>query len=652
MRNMDSKEVITITHLTEGFWLNYQQLVRNTAIPYQWEALNDRVENAEPSHAIANLRIAAGLDFGEYHGMVFQDSDLAKWLEAVAYSLNTHPNNELESNMDSIIDLLEAAQQDDGYLNSYFICKEPEKRWTNLYECHELYCAGHMMEAAVAYYEATGKRKFLDIMCRYADHIDRIFGIGDGKIKGYDGHPEIELALIKLYKATNNRKYLMLATFFVNERGKQPYFFDVEWEKRGETSFWDGNCGSPPSLNAVYNQTHMTVREQRDAVGHAVRAVYLYTAMADIALETGEEMLTDACKSLWKSIVTRRMYITGGIGSMHEFESFSLDYDLPNDTAYAESCASIGLIFFAKRMLEIELKSQYADVMERALYNTVLAGMAQDGRSFFYVNPLEVWPEASERNLGKKHVLARRPPWFSCSCCPPNIVRLISSLEKYLYTISDNVIGINLYIGSELETFVAGGKVRITLKANHPLDDRVQITVTDSHAGAFTIALRIPTWSDGVELTCNGVPINLPMVIVDGYVHVTNLWKSGDILEIELPKKPLRMRANPLVRADIGKVAVQYGPFVYCLEECDNGNNLQQLVLPKSSDLVLEQDDNLFGGTRIITAKGYRQKDVLWGEDLYKSAITDQQIPVTLKFIPYYLWANRDKGEMAVWVRE
>ncbi len=652
MKNMDHKEAITITHLTEGFWPNYQQLVRNTAIPYQWEALNDRVQNAEPSHAVANLKIAARLAQGEYHGMVFQDSDLAKWLEAVAYSLSTCPNDQLERDADSIIDLLEKAQQDDGYLNSYFTCKEPEKRFTNLYECHELYCAGHMMEAAVAYSEATGKQKFLEIMCRYADHIDHVFGTGDGQIKGYDGHPEIELALIKLYRATKNHKYLKLATFFVDERGQQPNFFDAEWEKRGKTSFWEGSTASPPSENAVFNQTHAPVREQRDAVGHAVRAVYLYAAMADIARETGDEALKDACERLWKSMVTRRMYITGGIGSMHEFESFSLDYDLPNDTAYAESCASIGLIFFAQRMLETNLKGQYADVMERALYNTVLAGMSQDGRSFFYVNPLEVWPEASEKNLGRKHVLARRPPWFSCSCCPPNIVRLISSLEKYIYTLRDNIIGVNLYIGSELETVMSGGKVHIIQQMNHPLDERVRITVIDAPACAFTIALRIPTWSDGVRLTCNGVAINLATVMVDGYAHIAGAWKTGDILELELPKKPMRMRANPLVRSDIGKVALQYGPFVYCLEECDNGNNLHQLVLPENAELVLTLEDNPVVSTPMITATGYRQNNARWGESLYRPGTVNLQSPVTLKFIPYYLWANREIGEMTVWVRE
>lgn len=634
------------------FWAGYQALVRDTVIPYQWEALNDRVEGAEPSHAIKNLKIAAGLTQGEYHGFVFQDSDLAKWLEAAAYSLETCPDAMLEQNVDSAVELLGQAQQSDGYLNSYFTVKEPGGRWTNLYECHELYCAGHMIEAAVAYFRATGKRQFLDIMCRFADYIAQVFGPGPGQVRGYCGHEEIELALVKLYRATGEKKYLDLAVYFINERGCEPFYFDIEWEKRGKTSYWTGGVIPKPSLRAIYYQAHRPVREQEDAVGHAVRAVYLYTAMADIARETGDESLHSACVKLWRSIVARRMYITGGIGSMHEDEAFSLDYDLPNDTVYAETCASIGLIFFARKMLSLELKGEYADTMERALYNTVLAGMAQDGKTFFYVNPLEVWPDASEKNLGKRHVLPRRPPWFACACCPPNVARLIASLGQYIYTTTSNTIGVNLFIGSELDVRLDSGNARIVQRADSPYDGSVSIEIAGATGSEFTIAVRIPGWCRDAKLDINGRPVALDAVTNDGYAYLSRAWQPGDTIGLKLPMMPMRMRANPAVRADAGKVAVQCGPFVYCLEECDNGAQLQQIVLPKASELMLEYDASLFGGANVITAQGLRQSGEGWDGMLYKPEAVSEYAPAKHKFIPYYLWANREPGEMTVWVRE
>jgi Uncharacterized protein conserved in bacteria len=366
--------------IDDNFWSEYQKLVKEVVIPYQWEALNDNVPDADPSYAIKNFRIAAGEEQGEFGGMVFQDSDVAKWLEAVAYSLTINPDPELEALADKTIDLIAKAQQPDGYLNTYFTIKSPDKKWTNLQECHELYCAGHMMEAAAAYYHATGKKKLLDVMCRFADHIAAVFGVEPGKLKGYDGHQEIELALVKLYKATGNEKYLKLSKYFIDERGQEPYFFEEEWRKRNKISFWSNSVSEKP--NESYHQSHKPVREQSEAVGHAVREVYMCTGMADIAAETGDKELFEACKRLWDNIVNRQMYITGGIGSTNHGEAFSFDYDLPNDTIYAETCASVGLIFFAHRMLQIEAKGNYADVMERALYNTVISGMAKDGRHF------------------------------------------------------------------------------------------------------------------------------------------------------------------------------------------------------------------------------------------------------------------------------
>src|SRR5690625_1118398 len=378
----------------DAFWRTYMKLVRDQVIPYQWEALNDRIPNASPSHAIENLKIAAGEASGDFHGMVFQDSDVAKWLEAVAYSLETDPDDQLEQTADEVIDLLGRAQQADGYLNTYFTIKEPENRWGSLMHNHELYCAGHFIEAAVAYYNTNGKRKFLDIMCRYADYIDTVFGEDDSKLSGYTGHQEIELALVRLYRVTNNDKYLKLSQYFIDARGNKPHYFDEEREKNAPGVFEEMVQHFDHFFE--YNQSHKPVREQDKAVGHAVRAVYMYTAMADLAAETGDHVLAEATKTLWGNATQCQMYVTGGLGSSVHGEAFSFDYDLPNDLCYTETCASVGLVFWARRMLDLEANGAYADVLERALYNGTISGMDLDGQKFFYVNPLE--------EIGRAHV--------------------------------------------------------------------------------------------------------------------------------------------------------------------------------------------------------------------------------------------------------
>lgn len=638
--------------IKDNFWSKYDALVRDVVIPYQRDALNDRVADADPSAAIRNFRIAAGEEEGEFYGMVFQDSDVAKWLEAVAYSLENHPDPELEKEADEVIDLIGRAQQPDGYLNTFYIINGLENRWTNLHECHELYCAGHMIEAAVAYYEATGKRKFLDIVCKFADHIDSVFGPEDGKLKGYPGHQEIELALVKLFRVTKDKKYLNLAKFFLDERGKDPYYFDIEWEKRGKTSHWTGGKGTAPSKSKEYNQAHLPVREQTEAVGHAVRAVYMYTAMADVAMETGDEELLEACRRLWNNIVYKRMYITGAIGSQVHGEAFSFDYDLPNDTVYAETCAAIGLVFFASRMLEAEPKGQYADVMERALYNGVISGMSLDGKSFFYVNPLEVNPEACEKNGNFRHVKPVRQKWFGCACCPPNVARLLASLGHYIYGIKDNTVYTHLYIGSNTEADIDGTKVNISQETNYPWDGKVSITINLDGAKEFGLGLRIPGWCNEAKLSVNGQELDLASVTVDGYAIIKRKWQNGDRVELDLPMEPVRVRSNPLVRANIGKVAIQNGPIVYCLEEVDNGPNLHTVVLPKDSELEVSFREDLLGGVNIITAQGEKAKVETWGSELYKANASFEYQPAKLTFVPYYAWVNRQPGEMTVWIRE
>jgi DUF1680 family protein len=634
--------------IDNSFWSTYIKLVRETVIPYQYAAINDQIPNAEKSHAIHNFKVAASLEQGEFGGMVFQDSDVAKWLEAVGYSLQTQPDAELEKLADEVIDIVEKAQQPDGYLNTYFTIKEPDKRWTNLAECHELYCAGHMMEAAVAYYEATGKRKLLDVMCRFADYIDTVFGTESGKLKGYPGHQEIELALVKLYRATKNEKYLKLSSYFIEERGKKPSYFDMEWEKRNRKDFFP----EFRSWGIAYLQAHKPIHEQDKAEGHAVRAVYMYSAMADIAEATGDKHLLQSCKRLWDNLINKRMYVTGGIGSLAHGERFSLDYDLPNELAYAETCASVGLIFFAHRMLRLELDSRYADVMERALYNTVLSGMSLDGKSFFYVNPLEVWPEACEHNSTRNHVKVTRQKWFGCACCPPNVARLLASLGQYIYSVNNESVYVHLYVGGEANLNVGGHDVKLTLQTNFPLEEKGLITLSSKTEKEFTLAFRLPGWCPAMKISVNGQVVNVAAVSHKGYAKINRLWKDGDRIELELPMPVLRMKANPLVRADIGKVALQKGPFVYCMEQADNGANLHQVLLPRDARLETSFDKGLLGGVYVITAEAERIDEGAWDSALYRADAREIHQKTEVTFIPYYAWANRESGEMTVWVRE
>ncbi len=650
MNKLLTSQPVSLKNVTilDPFWSECVDLVRNTVIPYQWEALNDRIPDAEPSYAVRNFKIAAGIEEGEFNGFVFQDTDVAKWLEAVGYSLETHPDPKLEEIADGIINIIEKAQQPDGYLDTYFIIKEPKKRWTNLQECHELYVAGHMMEAAVAYYKSTGKRKLLDIMCRFADNIDSVFGPEPEKLHGYDGHQEIELALVKLYEATGNKKYLRLSKYFIDERGKEPNFLTKEWEKRDGYSHW--TKGQVPVPDLKYFQAHKPVREQEVAVGHAVRAVYMCTAMADIARETGDKSLLDACKRLWNNMINKQMYIIGGIGSTHHGEAFTFDYDLPNDTMYTESCASIGLIFFAHRMLQMEQHGIYADVMERALYNTVLGGMSRDGRHFFYVNPLEVWPEASEKNPGKHHIKPVRQKWFGCACCPPNIARLLTSLNQYIYSYNQNTIYTHLYIGGEAEVEFGNGKIRLKQENRYPWNGNIKLTVVSSSVGDLSLALRIPGWCKNWSASVNGKKVE-GTKIENGYVFFKGNWKAGDEIELCMEMPVEVIQANPKVRANAGKVALQRGPLVYCLEEVDNEPILSALSIDTNSALNAEIDESLAEGTIVIRGKAFRTNAHNWGDALYKTYFENER-EAEFKAVPYFMWGNREQGEMIVWIRK
>jgi len=634
--------------ITDGFFGKYQKLIQDVVIPYQWEALNDRVEGAEPSHAIKNFRIAAGLEQGEFKGFVFQDSDFSKWLEAVGYSLSLNPNPELKKIADDTIELISKAQQPDGYLNTYFTVKEPDKKWANLRDCHELYCAGHLIEAAVAYHNATGDTKVLDVVCRLADHIDNTFGDEPGKKRGYPGHEEIELALVKLYGVTGEQKYLNLSKFFIDERGKKPLYFELEAQARGEVTRFDNSN----HFGASYFQSHLPVREQTKAIGHAVRAVYLYSGMADVAYETRDSELFSACKTLWDNIVNKQMYVTGAIGSMSFGEAFSFDYDLPNDTVYAETCAAIGLMFFAQRMLRWETDRIYSDCLELALYNAVLSGISLDGKSFFYVNPLEVWPEACEKNKTKSHVKVTRQPWFGCACCPPNIARLLMSLGSYIYSTKDEEIDIHLYMSSQSVIDIKDNPVSISQKTDYPWDGNVTIEVSPQRETLFAINLRIPGWCKNAQITVNEEVYNAEQMNSHGYIKIERIWKKGDTIGLTLDMPVMRIKAHPSVRENVGKVAIKRGPLVYCAEQADNGSDLHNIVLPKESDFEGCFENDFLGGAYIIKANAKRIDSNGWTKSLYADDSEIVTIPGTIKLIPYYLWANRDPGEMIVWMRE
>jgi len=638
-----------VADTSNGFWARYVRLVRNSVIPYQWEALNDRVPGAEPSGAIRNFRIAAGLEGGEFVGMVFQDSDVGKWIEAVAYALQASPDPALETLVDETVELMAQAQTADGYLNTYFTIEEPGRRWSNLWECHELYCAGHLLEGAIAYYEATGKRRFLDVLCRYVDLIDRTFGPNPGQIRGYDGHEEIELALLRLFDVTGNARHLELARYFLDERGSEPAFFHAEWQALGQRSHWARAEVSRPDL--AYFQSHAPVRQQTEAVGHAVRAVYLYTAMADLARRTQDLELRATCEVLWKNVTRRRMYVTGGIGSTHSGEAFTFDFDLPNDTAYAETCASVGLVFFAQRMLQLGPRAEFADVLELALYNTVLASMSLDGKRFFYVNPLEVWPEASTRNPDRHHVKAERQTWFGCACCPPNLARLLLSLGNYVCQSGRHTLLVHQYLSGTVQLPGSDG-AWLEVETDYPHEGRVHLRLRGEVAPDFCLALRVPGWCRSFALTSQGQRLE-QAADPDGYLRLRGPWQRDHALVLELALEVEALEAHPEMRENAGKVCLRRGPIVYCLEAVDNGHNLSALTLDVGAGFETEAAPELLPGAVKILARGARRSEPVAADAPYRvaGAALPAREAVTIVAVPYHLWGNRGAGEMTVWVR-
>ena len=575
---------------------------------------------------------------------IFWDSDVAKWIEAASYSLATHPDAGLAKKVDDVIDLIASAQQDDGYLNIYFTVVEPEKRWSDLRDWHELYCAGHLMEAAVAHYETTGKRKLLDVMCRYADYIDSVFGRGRGKKRGYPGHEEIELALVKLHRATGCEKYLDLARYFIDERGRRPHYFEKEARQRGEVA------GRYDISQEDYRQAHLPVREQKTADGHAVRACYLYAGMADVAGETGDKELLAACRAIWRNIVEKRMYVHGGVGSTRQNERFTMDHDLPNEEAYAETCATIGLVFFAHRMLQIAPDRQYADVMERALYNGIISGISLDGRRFFYSNYLASMP-GTHRLRGDRFPPVREE-WFDCACCPPNLARLLASLGGYVYSRTADSIFVHLFAEGQTTLELGGREVTLRQRTRYPWDGDVRIDVSPESPATFTVAVRIPGWCKNARAAVNGRAVAVESGLRKGYLKLRREWKKGDRVELHFEMPVERVEAHPSVRHNCGRVALQRGPVLYCLEEKDNGKDLHDILLPARAKMTLRKGTSgPLKGIPTIRAKALRRDAGQWKGALYRAAGSKHR-PCDITAIPYFMWANRGEGEMLVWIRQ
>lgn len=646
MKNNIHAPKLSQIRITDPLFGRYAALVAEQMIPYQWEALNDRVPGAEKSHCIENFRIAAGELKGTHGGIVFGDTDAYKWLEAVAYCIENGSGAAYEKTADELIALIGRAQQSDGYLNTYYTIDHPGERWTNLTEGHELYSAGHMIEAAVAYHQATGKDAFLNIACRFADLIDTVFGPQEGKHKGYCGHQEIELALMRLYGVTGETRYRDLAAYFIEIRGHEPNYLLEERKNRKE----EGIFPEFRDYDAAYAQTHLPAKEQTTAEGHAVRAMYMYSAMADIARECGDDAMKNACKALWESVTKKRMYITGGIGSSGHLERFTVDYDLPNDRMYCETCASVGLMMFGQRMASLTKHAKYYDTVERALCNTVLSGISASGNRYFYVNPLEVWPENCLPSTSMSHVMPVRQPWFACSCCPPNAARTLASLGQYIYAQDDKSIYINQFISSTLRTSLQDAEVALSMEADYMQSGSVRISVEAGAHKPFTVRVRVPEYIKKPMFYLDGTRI--APVIESGYAVLAVSRAGKQQFELRGEVRPVFVAANRNVRADAGRVALTLGPYVYCLEQADNGGNLAcvyaDIAKPVASN---DPQKGLPGPLPQLGFEGFRltrsleKEDALYGEPQFEKTAAH------LTATPYCLWGNRESGEMLVWMK-
>ena len=612
----------TAVRFNDDFWAPKQRINRTQAIPAN-EA------QCRKTGRIDAFRLAWKKgEPNEPH--IFWDSDVAKWIEAAAYSLSTHPDTALDARLDAVIALIASAQQADGYLNTHFSVVRPDERWKHFND-HELYCIGHLLEAGVAHHAATNKRTLLDVCIRLADCVDRVFGPRPGQRRGYCGHEEIELALVKLADATGEKRYRDVARFMVDARGTQPHYFDQLKADAGDDWIYKSDFASNTYR---YFQADKPVREQTEVVGHAVRATYLYCAMADLAASDGDTSLAAAGVTLWQHATRNLMYVTGGIGSSHANEGFTFDRDLPNESAYCETCASVGMILWAQRLFLQEQSSEYIDVLERVLYNAAIAGMSLDGKNFFYVNPLA--------SLGNHH----RQEWFGCSCCPPNISRLLASLSGYVYVTGDDRLHVNLYAGSQAMVSVGGVEVAINQKTEYPWNGRIEITLTPVTATAFQLRLRRPGWCRSATMRVNGKAVRARDE--RGYLVLERTWQPGDRVVLNLAMAVEQVHADSRIRQDAGRVALQRGPVIYCLEGCDNGADLDALVIPESARAACRHESKLLGGVTRLKLSGWREQPFA---DVPYAAARPKRRKIALSAIPYYAWDNRIPGAMAVWIR-
>lgn len=601
MNNIEFSDV----KITGGYWKARQDINRSVTL----KAVYDRFNETGRFEALkCDLRDG---DTNIPH--IFWDSDVAKWIEGASYILHSEKNDQAVEIIENAIDLIIKNSDENGYFNSHFLVAEKENRF-RLRECHELYCAGHLIEAAVAYYELTGKDRFLNAVKKYADYIERAFKIDNTAAFITPGHPEIELALVRLYKATGEKRYIELAKYFIDKRG---------------------NCDEPGIYtdwaNEYYSQDEIPVRERKTAEGHCVRALYLMCAAADIAYIYKDNDLKTACERFFDSIVNKRMYITGGVGSSNMGESFTIDYDLPNRTAYAETCAAISLAMFAERMLKFGADSRYSDIIERTMYNGIMSGISLDGKSFFYENPLEIDPDFNNINTSTKvkerFPITQRVEVFDCSCCPPNIMRFVASISGLIYGFDDNTVYINQYMNSEGDV----NGIKISQKTDYPNNGKITVRCNSNKK---QIAFRIPCW-------CKSFNINKKYSIKNGYAYVD--LDSEENIELELDMPVRIISANRRIHSDAGRIAVMRGPVVYCAESIDNGADIKTIALPAESVFELAESEFLLP---ILKTEAYRPFE---SDSLYYEAVDDyEKIPLTL--IPYYAFANRGESEMQVWL--
>ena len=595
-------------------------------------------EKSEETGRIANFEVAGGLKEGGFQGIYFNDSDVMKIIEGAAYSLQLRSNVQLDTYLDNLISKIAAAQEEDGYLYTARTIGDPHYnfpgrdggRWSHVNHGHELYNVGHMYEAAVAHWQATGKRNFLDVAIKNADLVCEVFGPGTGQKIDVPGHEEIEMGLVRLYRATGDEKYLNQAKFFVDMRGRS----DLR------------------QVYGDYSQDHLPVVDQQQAVGHAVRAGYLYSGVADVAALTGEQDYIHAIDQIWENIVTKKMHLTGGVGARPHGETFGDDYELPNETAYLETCAAIANAMFNHRMFLLHGEAKYIDVMERTMYNGFLSGVSLSGKEFFYPNPLacDGHTKFNKGTLG-------RAPWFGCSCCPVNIVRFIPSIPGYMYAVRNEALYVNLYASGKASVDLAGGTVGIQQQTEYPWDGNIRVTVTPSEPQAFELRLRIPGWAVGqpvpgdlyryqsseaepYQLQLNGESVEA--TVDKGYAVLHRTWKPGDVVELTLPMPIRRVVANEQVKADRGRVALERGPLVYCFEAVDNDGSVADLVLSDKAELESSFKPELLGG--LVQLQGTAKRAVEQAEGTMKTVETQ------VTAIPYYAWAHRTVGEMQVWV--